>query len=61
MGKKNSPIYVITIVIIFASLSCGLFSRVAGKDEPAAEPAMVEILHQWASSAKASSEYDNPD
>jgi hypothetical protein len=61
MGKKNSLFYIVSIILILASLSCGLFGRVAGKDEPPAEPARLEITRQWASSASASSEYDNPD
>jgi hypothetical protein len=61
MDKKFSPIHLVATVLIFASISCGLFSRAAGRDEPRAEQARLEITRQWASSARASSEYDNPD
>ena len=63
MGKKNSPIYFGFSLLIFASLSCGLFSRTTeriGPAEPAAAPRQ-ELIRQWASSANASSEYGNPD
>ena len=59
MSKKNSPIYFVSIVLILASLSCGLFSRAAGRDEPV-ESVSRNIIKQWASSAYASSEFDNP-
>ncbi len=63
MSKKNSPIYFIAIILVLASLSCSLFSRATRGDEPpeAAKAAKQELIRQWASSAHASSEYDNPD
>jgi len=62
MGKKVSNIWVITIVFALATLSCGLFSRAVGvgSDEKI-ESVNREVIHQWASSAYASSEYGNPD
>jgi len=60
MSKKNSPIYYILIILVLASLSCGLFGRATGRDKPP-EPARQELIRQWASSAYASSEYGNPD
>ena len=60
MSEKISPVYIISIVLISVSLSCGLFGRAAEKGEPS-EAARQELIRQWASSAYASSEYDNPD
>jgi streptogramin lyase len=58
--RKSSPVHFILIVLVLTTLSCGLFGRVTGKEE-VAEPASKELIRQWASSANASSEYDNPD
>lgn len=60
MGKQNSPIYFVLIILTLVSISCGLFGGLTGRDEPR-EPASKELIRQWASSANASSEYDNPD
>ena len=63
MNKKVLLSYITSSVVILASLSCGLFGRVAGRDDSAerAEPVERQVIRQWASSAKASSEYGNPD
>ncbi|MBU0512288.1 MAG: hypothetical protein KJ638_11400 [Chloroflexi bacterium] len=58
--KVNSPVYFILVVLIGTTLSCSLFSRPARVDQPASA-AGVELIRQWASSAEASSEYDNPE
>jgi streptogramin lyase len=60
MKRKVSSIRFTLIVMALTTLSCGLFSRAVGRDEPAAAPRQ-ELIRQWASSAYASSEYDNPD
>ena len=60
MGKNNSRLWLISSVFALATLSCGLFSRATGRDAPV-EAVRQELIRQWASSANASSEYDNPD
>ena len=63
MKKKNSPIFFVVIFMVLATLSCSLFNRAISIDESEEpeSPVSVETIYQWANSAKASSEYDNPD
>ena len=62
MGKKVSNIWFISIVFALTTLSCGLFSRAVGVgSDERVEAVNRDIIYRWASSAYASSEYDNPD
>ena len=62
MRKKVSHIWFVLVILALATLSCSLFSRAidVGSDDTV-ESVSRNIISQWASSAYASSEYDNPD
>ena len=51
-----------SIILALTMMACSLFGRIAG-EEKAVEPIEKSqtLIRQWASSAHASSEYDNPD
>jgi hypothetical protein len=65
MKTKIQPTIFIVFLLVLTSLSCGIFGSAPGEDgssEPKPETgAKNNPLRQWANSARASSEYSNPD